>query len=53
MQTAIGLYQKMGFDLLDTHRGATGHHERCPIRMSRSLLDLSDVTIADPVLSLA
>lgn len=46
MQAAIGLYRKMGFALLDSHRGATGHHERCPIRMARPLSDLSD--IAEP-----
>jgi len=43
MTVAIALYEKMGFELLPTHRGATGHHERCPIRMGLKLDAVSTV----------
>jgi putative acetyltransferase len=37
MQPAIHLYEKLGFQHLATHRGNTGHHERCQVRMSLDL----------------
>lgn len=37
MQNAQGLYFKFGFNNLDCHKGATGHHEKCTVRMSLML----------------
>lgn len=37
MTAAIRLYETSGFHHLDAHLGATGHHERCTVRMSRAL----------------
>jgi putative acetyltransferase len=37
MASAIHLYERLGFSRLDCHKGNTGHHERCTVRMSRLL----------------
>lgn len=39
MQSAQGLYFKFGFKNLDCHKGATGHHEKCTVRMSLQLAE--------------
>ena len=38
MKNAQGLYFKFGFENLDTHKGATGHHQRCTVRMNLMLV---------------
>lgn len=48
--TSIELCKKMGFSLISSHRGNTGHHHNCPLRVLRSLTDLSDIL---PVLETA
>jgi len=37
MEAAQKLYKKTGFDYIETHRGDTGHHERCKVYMLRAL----------------
>lgn len=37
MKAAQALYQKTGFEYIDSHRGNTGHHERCKVYMLRPL----------------
>jgi putative acetyltransferase len=34
---AIGLYESLGYTHINHHLGATGHHERCTVRMTKPL----------------
>ncbi len=42
MKRAAELYTRFGFEYLDTHWGATGHHNRCTIRLAGDLTRLAD-----------
>ncbi len=48
METAIAMYRKHGFQDLATHRGNTGHHERCTVRMQIDLVNADATAPAQP-----
>ncbi len=48
MERAAQLYQRLGFAYLATHWGATGHHNRCTLRLAKPLTVTEEDTLAAP-----